>query len=262
MEKVVKKIKEPVEKYIEEKFDSPFWMTFIISWLFWNWKIWYTTFFIDSKLLFDKESILKIDYILNFYHFDNLFWGWDFIKSISHLFLLPLFSSWLIVFVVSHFIDVWFYDKSEKTKGRKIDIKIKTLDKKAEFIEAETRLRNIEETNKTQEDIWDEEYEKFKKLEFFDRFKSLIYWVDNSDTFDYKKVYNNAGDFIRYCIADKIIRVTNESDMPRLAEEEHKKILKFTEKGDYFSLRFHKEKLKQEKKKNEVRKKLADDSIN
>ena len=57
--------KKSLEKNLGEKLVSPFWGAFIASWLVWNWRVWYVTFFVDSDLLMQSKSVLKIDYLLS-----------------------------------------------------------------------------------------------------------------------------------------------------------------------------------------------------
>ena len=66
------------------RISSPFYGTLIVSWLLWNWKISYVTFFIDSYKL--KEN--KIDYI-----FTNC-------NDFHHLVTFPLVSTLIILTIV------------------------------------------------------------------------------------------------------------------------------------------------------------------
>jgi len=56
-------IKKSLNEIIYERTTSPLYGTLIISWLIWNWRIVYLTFFISEK----KITKNKIDFILSNY---------------------------------------------------------------------------------------------------------------------------------------------------------------------------------------------------
>lgn len=56
----MKNFSNSIRSILEERISSPFYGTLIISWILWNWKIFYITFFIKSKDI----GVNKIDYII------------------------------------------------------------------------------------------------------------------------------------------------------------------------------------------------------
>lgn len=105
--KMIDEAKESLKKNIEDKLVSPFWGAYIASWCAWNWKILYITFFVDSEQLLQNQNILKIDYITYLYQYNSLF---NSICTISHLIILPLVTSYVIVFFFAK-IDVLLLQK-------------------------------------------------------------------------------------------------------------------------------------------------------
>lgn len=79
-------ITKSLKKILDERISSPFYGSLIVSWLLWNWKIPYVTFFIDQT----KLNINKIDYIItNCNHHLNLWIG-------------PLISTAFIILVIPY----------------------------------------------------------------------------------------------------------------------------------------------------------------
>ena len=56
---MIDELKKSVNSTLYERVSSPFYGALIISWLVWNWKIVYLTFFISEK----KIEVNKIDFI-------------------------------------------------------------------------------------------------------------------------------------------------------------------------------------------------------
>ncbi len=88
------------------------WVTLIFSWLFWNWRIWYITFFIDPELLLKRYGILKLDYIECFYQ--------GFLHNLVFLFIAPLFSCFFLFFVFDKLVTK-FVGKLERNELKRDD---------------------------------------------------------------------------------------------------------------------------------------------
>ncbi|WP_343788801.1 hypothetical protein [Wandonia haliotis] len=88
----MEKIKATIESTIKERMKSPFYGTFIISWIICNWKIFVVLFFVSSK---DLESN-KLDFISN--------------KLISPLygFTYPLGATILLILIIPWINEVAF----------------------------------------------------------------------------------------------------------------------------------------------------------
>ncbi|MEI7891338.1 MAG: hypothetical protein WCI36_05230 [bacterium] len=167
-------MKKSLEKNLNDKFVSPFWGAFILSWLAWNWRIWYITFFIDSDLLMQSRSFLKIDYILSFYP-ASYFW------FIVYSMLPSLIFSYIAVFWLSKITKLYYKQALDNEYEEKILKERKERDflrEKEEKLTAEVKVLTKEEEvenikTKTQDEKWDEEYEKFKKSKYFNSFNII-----------------------------------------------------------------------------------------
>lgn len=213
---------ESCKKNISDKLINPFYGAFIISWLIWNWRVWYITFFIDSALLVERKSILKIDYINSLYVWND--W-WNFVYSICHLLLLPLLSSYLAVFWFPK-MTCFFYEKSLETENFN---KITKAKKDKDLLKAMGEKLNVEmdvlgkekaikaaRSEKSQKEIWDDEYMQFQKTSHFLNFNSLksVYyqgerWADDIPI-DLKAYCDTHGITERDEINERKINLTNK----------------------------------------------------
>jgi hypothetical protein len=102
-------------KIFNERISSPFYGSLIVSWLLWNWKIPYVTFFVDQARL---GSITKIEYILA-----NCDKPW-------HLYWLPLISTFGILVVmplitngaswITEVYETWRVNKKNEVQGKRL----------------------------------------------------------------------------------------------------------------------------------------------
>ena len=89
-----------VKTVLNERISSPLYGAFIISWVLWNWKILYVTFFISEA----KINGTKIDYILtNCSDIHYLLWL-PCVSTAVIILLLPLLA--YVAFVISHLFDL------------------------------------------------------------------------------------------------------------------------------------------------------------
>lgn len=77
-------IKNSISSILYERTTSPFYGTLIISWIIWNWKIIYLTFFVSEN----KITKNKIDYIVENY------------GGIDHLLTYPLISTAILITLI------------------------------------------------------------------------------------------------------------------------------------------------------------------
>lgn len=117
-------IKKSISSILYERTTSPFFGTFIFSWLIWNWKIPYLTFFISEN----KIDSNKVDYIVKNY------------SNVNHLLTLPLIST-IILLTIFPFISNGAYWLSLKFDNWKINQKNKIEDKQLLTVEQSIELR-------------------------------------------------------------------------------------------------------------------------
>lgn len=227
---------------LRERLTSPFYGSFVISWCLWNWKVWYVTVFVDSGLLFQKENILKVDYIVGQYQW-NL--GWHFVWSISHLIVLPLISAYVAVFWLSK-VTHWFYKKSldtekmnelakEKKEGELLEAKRKRLTTagdvlkiEGDVLKKEQEVQNIKSENLQEE--WDDEYEKFKRNSLFRSFSSIKDVI-------YKRE-GRTNDFLGNILNTSVKAFADSHDLIKMNIGNGGERVSLTEKGKYFMKRY------------------------
>jgi hypothetical protein len=118
-------LKNSLSSILRERTTSPFYGTVIVSWLIWNWKIIYLTFFIsESEIDGDKISYISENY-----------------SNIHHLITYPLIST-LIILTIIPFISngaFWLnlnFEKWKRDKNNEIDKKqLLTLEQSIELRE-------------------------------------------------------------------------------------------------------------------------------
>ena len=88
------------ERLFKDRVSSPLFSTFIVSWLLWNWRIIYLSFFVDAK---DIQPFNKIDFIAEYY------------SSYWFTIVFPLVSTFALIFVVP-FAENWTYKRHLKFK--------------------------------------------------------------------------------------------------------------------------------------------------
>ena len=232
---IVGEVTNSMKDNLVDKFSSPFWSSFIISWCLWNWKFFYITFLIDSELLFQKNNILKLDYIINSYQ--GFFW------SIGELIIFPLISCSLIVYQLPK-LTIKFYEKSLDNGNEEKLIRVTKekafLDEernRVETVEILKKEENIErmQSAKSQERRWEEEYLMFRASKYYKDFsfiKESIYnyagrvkWRDDRDIIGQE--YKISSDAMAYFDVNGIIEIKPSGENIGL-----------TNKGRYFMKKF------------------------
>ncbi len=125
-------IKKSFNEIIYERTTSPFYGTLISSWIIWNWKILYLTFFISEK----KITTNKIDFIIANY------------SQIEHILIYPLISTFLLLTVIPFIANGAFWISLRFTKW-KVDQK-NYIDKK-QLLTVEQSIELREEIAKQEE---------------------------------------------------------------------------------------------------------------
>jgi len=235
-----------LKEIFNERISSPFYGSLIVSWLLWNWKIPYVTFFIDQSRLGDATN--KIDYI--FKHCDSF---WLLVAG-------PLASTGAIIFLLPYVTNFAFKKTAEFDRKRKdiqieidrtqlltIDQSVKILrqveeqkesfkillssrDEEIELLkkQRDSALKEKSEINpevnppdptiKTLTDfVYEEELNKFMNNE------ALTKWFDRISVYvqDRTPMYNIPNDVQNYYLSNDLI-------------EKAEKGFNFTEKGKYF----------------------------
>lgn len=133
---IVKDTLKDAQEVIKQRFFSPMYFYFLLSWIITNWKFVFALFFISSDDIYGE----KLDYLINFYPLSDLSWIW----SITKLIIIPAASAAVFVWWFSQLSEK-FYKRNETFKMNKEAIK-RGLDydfKKKQKIE-DIELRELE----------------------------------------------------------------------------------------------------------------------
>lgn len=103
-------LKNSLISVFKNRITNPLTGTFIISWVIWNWKIFYLTFFVSEKSIITEKIATKIDYIL------------EHCSDICNLLVYPLLST-LFFILLFPFVSVLAYRLQQYFRGLKITIK-------------------------------------------------------------------------------------------------------------------------------------------
>ncbi|WP_183579194.1 hypothetical protein HDF18_23800 [Mucilaginibacter sp. X5P1] len=251
-------LRKSISYIVYERTTSPFWGSFIFSWLICNWKIVFTVFVVSE----DKLSINKIDYISqNFISWQPLFL-YPLVSTLIIILFIPLLSNG--AYWISIIYDKWKADKKNEVEKKQLlsieqsiairisnaqteerysrlvsdkESEIKTLN--LEIEELNKRLNEptqvfvnklSENVQKTEIDEWTDEYNQFKTSSTIRDFdKTLIYITANTRIGNYDLSLES----LTYFISIGLIKLAQDRNSYEL-----------TTKGMYFSKLYNQNKYK------------------
>jgi hypothetical protein len=231
-------LKQSITSTFTDRIQSPLYGTFIISWLIWNWKIFYLSFFISEKRIDGN----KLDYIIN-----NL---WD----IHTILWYPLISTGILIIIIPVFNNIsywltvlfkkWRNSFSDRLlRNQRLSIKESiTLKKLIQNTEAnlndilkarENEIHKLEEQVKyLQNDISEYKVRGFmidsewNKIHFDEFFKNEYHLEAMSKISQYIQM--------KLPIPSESIDHTNILLEEQLIKEEDDKLYTWTRKGEYY----------------------------
>lgn len=231
-------IKESIKTNLKEKLSSPFYGTFIASWVLWNWKAFYLTLFVDSEIIFKQSSLNKLDYLMSYYKSTEL------ISLFGKALVYPLLSTCFIVFLMPK-ITFLFYKKSletdleyklekEKREDAYLKLKGENLDREVKVLKQESVVEKLK-LEKNPEEQWDVEFNQIKKTKQFNNFdeiKNSLY-VYNGSTRAYtntNREWELMADTKAYFDSNGIIEIFKDNN--------NQEKIKLTEKGKYLMKKY------------------------
>jgi hypothetical protein len=130
-------LRKSINAILYQRVTSPLFGTFLVSWIVWNWKIIYTTFFIDE----DKIIKNKIDYIVeNFSDSSYLIW-YPLLSTLILLTLIPFLSNgayWL-----SLKFEKWKVDSKNKIEKQQLLTLAQSIELRGQIIESERKFESL-----------------------------------------------------------------------------------------------------------------------
>lgn len=176
---------EWAKDWIDEKLKSPFWWSIILTWLTWNWKVWYITLFVSEEKVWNKIDYINTMY--NYFDFYNLF---PFLWFIFNWIFMPFILTVIIVFFINPKISIKFLEKHRDNKikenekeNEQIKSEIENLKtKNKKLIEIKNNIKLIKELNqidKSDEDFKKELEEIDKAMEYSKLSDDEKYWMAN-----------------------------------------------------------------------------------
>lgn len=130
-------IRKSINSIINERISSPFYGTLILSWLVWNWKIIYLTFFVSES----KIEGNKIDFILSKYSEINHLVFFPLVSTVVLLTLIPFISNgayWL-----SLKFNMWKSDKKNEVERKQLLTLEQSIQLRELIADQEKRFENI-----------------------------------------------------------------------------------------------------------------------
>ncbi|RSK40410.1 photosynthetic reaction center family protein [Mangrovimonas spongiae] len=133
-----KDLLEDAKEVVRQRFFSPMYFYFILSWIITNWKFLYVLFSVEQS----DMKIWKLHYLMSFYPMNGF---WVSVWSISKLILIPAFSAYIFVWWFSR-LSERFYERNETFKLNKETIKRKLdYEEKVKIAEEKRKIREAED---------------------------------------------------------------------------------------------------------------------
>lgn len=171
----MEEIKKSISAILYERTTSPLFGTFIFSWLIWNWKIPYLSFFVSEN----KLKINKIEYIITNYNDICYLISYPLISTIILLTIIPFFSNgayWLSIKFENWKLEQKNLIESKQllTVEQSIELREQILKQEERFsklvqdknleIEALKKQINSDKTEEKSEEISDNSNSELEKL--------------------------------------------------------------------------------------------------
>lgn len=129
--------KKSIQSILNQRINSPFYGTLIISWAIWNWKIIYLTFVISEK----KLETNKIDYIVsNYSEFNHLIW-FPLLSTLIILTILPFITN--ASFWLDLKFDKWRIDKKNEVEKKQLLTLEQSISIREELVSMENRFDTL-----------------------------------------------------------------------------------------------------------------------
>jgi hypothetical protein len=130
-------LRKSINAILYQRVTSPLFGTFLASWIVWNWKIIYTTFFIDE----DKIIKNKIDYIVENFN-DSLYLVWyPLLSTLILLTLIPFLSN--AAYWLNLKFEKWKVDSKNEIEKKQLLTLEQSIELRGQIIESERKFESL-----------------------------------------------------------------------------------------------------------------------
>jgi hypothetical protein len=223
-----------IAKWFEERSTSPLYGTFIFSVILWNWEFFYILFWQSEE----KLAFPRIEYVQKFILDQQTVW-----QHFLHFLILPILSTFVILWwlpIVSNWAHKkhlsFYYKKRLIMDEARLDYERKekkTLDSISSLKKEQIVVKKEIQKNTTEDERWDQDYERFKKLNFAYKFQKIIdsYYKMRgfiSDTDEINRIiFEIPEDVLAYAHSNEIVTIDQQANK-----------IDMTPKGKYFINKF------------------------
>lgn len=236
----MKEIVSSITETVKNRLTNSLYGTFFVTWLVFHWNFVFSVFSLDDTKILQMTGLLKNDYLYQKYFYINNLYFW-------FSWIMPFILTYIIIWHFPKWVLIKAYKKTEEYKTEKIIIKI-SQKRKIEREDTELQKQTAKRVSATVEKFveekkikeanpmvgWDEDYEKFKRLDFFYNFSKIIesYYkrkadIVEKDNFDEKVIFEIPEDILAYAHSNEIIEIDKKSNK-----------IEMTTKGKYFINKF------------------------
>lgn len=134
---MIEETKKSIQGILAQRISSPFYGTLIVSWLLWNWKITYLTFFVSEKII----KLNKIDYISTNYNNFNHLVLFPFLSTIVILTLIPFLTN--AAFWLDLNFDKWRIDKKIEIEKKQLLTIEQSISLREQVLNMENRFESL-----------------------------------------------------------------------------------------------------------------------
>lgn len=130
-------IRKSINSILYQRVTSPLFGTFCVSWIVWNWKIVYTTFFIDE----DKIDKNKIDYIVENFNDNAILLWYPLLSTVILLTIIPFVSNgayWL-----SLKFEKWKIDSKNDIEKKQLLTLEQSIQLREQILESERKFDSL-----------------------------------------------------------------------------------------------------------------------
>lgn len=130
-------LRTSINSILYQRVTSPLFGTFLISWLLWNWKIFYATFIIESEKLEQN----RIDYIVeNFNDSGNLIW-YPILSTIILITIIPFLSNG--AYWISLKFEQWRIDNKHKIERKQLLTLEQSIQMREQLLDYEKKFESL-----------------------------------------------------------------------------------------------------------------------